>query len=75
MYKGCLNVLRFAYGSMVAVHELVSLVAFIEAREMCSLVNICCGVKVQCAGVLFQKILIPYKLLANISSGVKVQCA
>ena len=49
MYKGCLNVLRFAYGSMVAVHELVSLVAFIEARGMCSLVNICSGVKVQCA--------------------------
>ena len=55
MYKGFFDVLRFAYGSMVAVHELVSLVAFIEAGKMCSLVNTFSGVKVQCARVVFQK--------------------
>ena len=47
--------LRFAHGSMVAVHELVSLLAFIEAGKMCSLVNIFSGVEVQCAGVVFQR--------------------
>ena len=40
---------------MVAVHELVSLVAFNEAGKMCSLVNIFSGIKVQCARVVFQK--------------------
>ena len=48
-------ILRFAYGSMVAAHELVSLLAFIEACKMCSLINIFSGVEVHCARVVFQR--------------------